>query len=104
MHVVSRRNRGPHLPDTLDKSAACSPESTFAPLSRSSIPSVSAPTRKELNILVAAQQGDVSGKASATDRDDQNITTLHWAAINTQLVTGRYLVDQGAEVDTLGGD
>ncbi|KAL5478760.1 AKR1 [Sanghuangporus weigelae] len=66
----------------------------------------------EINIFVAAQRGDLdtlrmlieSGKAKATDRDDQNITPLHWAAINAQLPACRYLLDQGAEVDALGGD
>lgn len=45
-----------------------------------------------------------SGKAKATDRDDQNITPLHWAAINAQIATCKYLLEQGAEVDALGGD
>ena len=61
---------------------------------------------------MAAQRGDVdtirslieSGKASATDRDEQNITPLHWAAINAQLAACRYLLEQGAEIDALGGD
>lgn len=70
------------------------------------------PCVQHANIFVAAQRGDVdtirslieSGKASATDRDEQNITPLHWAAINAQLAACRYLLDQGAEVDALGGD
>lgn len=45
-----------------------------------------------------------SGKATASDRDEQNITPLHWAAINAQVPACRYLLDQGAEVDALGGD
>ncbi|KAF9787317.1 ankyrin repeat-containing domain protein, partial [Thelephora terrestris] len=60
----------------------------------------------------ASQRGDVdairtlidSGSASATDRDPQNITPLHWAAINAQLPTCQYLLEQGAEVDARGGD
>ena len=64
------------------------------------------------NIFIAAQRGDVnlirelieSGRARATDRDEQNITPLHWAAINAQLPACRYLLEQGAEVDALGGD
>ncbi|KAF9037902.1 ankyrin [Hymenopellis radicata] len=56
----------------------------------------------QVNIFIAAQRGDValirelieSGKAKATDRDDQNIT----------LAACRYLLEQGAEVDALGGD
>ncbi|KAG6915477.1 hypothetical protein DXG01_011308 [Tephrocybe rancida] len=66
----------------------------------------------EANIFVAAQRGDTellrelieSGRAQATDRDDQNITPLHWAAINAHLPACRYLLEQGAEVDALGGD
>lgn len=61
---------------------------------------------------MASQRGDVetirslieSGKASATDRDEQNITPLHWAAINAQVAACRYLLEQGAEIDALGGD
>jgi palmitoyltransferase len=34
----------------------------------------------------------------------QNITPLHWAAINAQVAACRYLLEQGAEVDALGGD
>lgn len=45
-----------------------------------------------------------SGKATATDRDPQNITPLHWAAINAHVPACRYLLEQGAEVDALGGD
>ncbi|KAJ7613682.1 hypothetical protein DFH06DRAFT_1484527 [Mycena polygramma] len=48
---------------------------------------------EDTSIFVAAQRGDVdtiralldSGKALATDRDAQNITPLHWAAINAQV-------------------
>ncbi|OBZ74694.1 Palmitoyltransferase AKR1 [Grifola frondosa] len=66
----------------------------------------------DITVFVAAQRGDVdalrelieSGKAKATDRDDQNITPLHWAAINAQVAACRYLLEQGAEVDALGGD
>lgn len=31
-------------------------------------------------------------------------TPLHWAAINAQLATCRYLIEQGADVDAVGGD
>ena len=66
----------------------------------------------QASIFVASQRGDVellrelieSGKASATDRDPQNITPLHWAAINAHVAACRYLLEQGAEVDALGGD
>ena len=66
----------------------------------------------QVNIFVAAQRGDVeliqqlidSGKAKPTDRDAQNITPLHWAAINAHVGACRYLLEQGAEVDAVGGD
>lgn len=45
-----------------------------------------------------------SGRATVHDRDKDNITPLHWAAINAQLATCRYLLDHGAQVDALGGD
>lgn len=65
-----------------------------------------------MNVFVAAQRGDVallrqlieSGQASAADRDDQNVTPLHWAAINAQVAACRYLLEQGADVDAVGGD
>jgi palmitoyltransferase len=70
------------------------------------------PPTEASNIFVAAQRGDLnlirelieSGRARATDRDEQNITPLHWAAINAQLPACRFLLEQGAEVDALGGD
>jgi ankyrin repeat protein len=45
-----------------------------------------------------------SGTAKATDRDEQNIMPLHWAAINAQIATCKYLLEQGAAVDAQGGD
>ncbi|KAJ1301699.1 hypothetical protein OPQ81_008934 [Rhizoctonia solani] len=66
----------------------------------------------ETNIFLAAQRGDVNliqslidrGLATANDRDSQNVTPLHWAAINAQLAACKYLIDAGAEVDALGGE
>ncbi|KAI9594733.1 ankyrin repeat-containing domain protein [Syncephalis fuscata] len=60
----------------------------------------------------AAQQGDLSairqliesGDNKVNDRDFQNVTALHWASINSRLEIVRYLLDQGAEVDAVGGD
>jgi ankyrin repeat protein len=45
-----------------------------------------------------------SGKAKATDCDEQNVTPLHWAAINAQIAMCKYLLEQGAAVDAQGGD
>lgn len=65
-----------------------------------------------MNIFIAAQRGDVetikslveSGKATVLDRDNDQISPLHWAAINGQMAACRYLLDQGADVDPVGGD
>ncbi|CAE6460940.1 unnamed protein product [Rhizoctonia solani] len=66
----------------------------------------------ETNVFLAAQRGDVAllqslisrGLASATDRDPQNVTPLHWAAINAQLAACEYLIQAGAEIDAVGGE
>ena len=66
----------------------------------------------QLNIFSASQRGDIelidrlisNGKASANDRDLENITPLHWASINNQYSTCKLLLDRGAEVDALGGE
>ncbi|KAG8810399.1 palmitoyltransferase akr1 [Serendipita sp. 399] len=66
----------------------------------------------EDNIFSASQRGDLdlvrrlieSGEATVNDRDPQNISPLHWAAINANLPVCRYLLEQGAEVDVVGGE
>jgi palmitoyltransferase len=45
-----------------------------------------------------------SDKAKPNDRDFQDVTPLHWAAINNHVPAVRYLIEQGAEVDAFGGD
>ncbi|KIK60359.1 hypothetical protein GYMLUDRAFT_43659 [Collybiopsis luxurians FD-317 M1] len=62
-------------------------------------------------IFLAAQRGDLpllqsllAQGALTTDRDSQNITALHWAAINAHLHICRELLERGAEVDARGGD
>jgi len=66
----------------------------------------------QLDIFAAAQQGNIerirafieSGRACATDRDKDNITPLHWAAIKGQDAACTYLIEQGAEVNAVGGE
>lgn len=45
-----------------------------------------------------------SGQATVNDRDSQNISPLHWAAINAHLALCRWLLEHGAEVDVIGGE
>ncbi|KAI0252315.1 ankyrin repeat-containing domain protein [Lactifluus subvellereus] len=69
------------------------------------------PSDAELDVFAAAQQGKIdyiralieSGHAHATDKDDDNITALHWAASNGKAEVCTYLIDQGAPVNAIGG-
>jgi ankyrin repeat protein len=63
------------------------------------------------DIFAAARQGRIdpiralikSGRARATDRDDDGITPLHLAAITGRVPACAYLIEQGAKVNALGG-
>lgn len=37
-------------------------------------------------------------------RDAENVTLLHWAAINNRLEICKYFLSKGAEVDAIGGE
>lgn len=37
-------------------------------------------------------------------RDPENVTLLHWAAINNRIELVKYYIAKGAEVDAIGGD
>ncbi|KAH9821151.1 hypothetical protein DFH28DRAFT_951640 [Melampsora americana] len=60
----------------------------------------------------AAQHGDLaslteiieSGTESVTDVDHQQITALHWAAINGHLLLCSFLISRGAVIDAFGGE
>ena len=66
----------------------------------------------DITIFQAAQMGKVAivAKLIETDpaivksRDFQDVTALHWAAINNQIPVAKYLMDHGAEVDAIGGE
>ncbi|KAG0143309.1 hypothetical protein CROQUDRAFT_81209 [Cronartium quercuum f. sp. fusiforme G11] len=100
-----------------------SAQATFSPTSTISPTQASAKDRADLNfpdepplgpspLHTAAQHGDLatmseiidSGKAFATDVDDQQITALHWAAINGHLLLCSFLIARGAIVDAYGGE
>lgn len=58
-----------------------------------------------------AQQGDVeqigrllaTGEADANERDAEQICALHWAALNNNVAACRVLLENGADVDPVGG-
>ncbi|KAF9429961.1 palmitoyltransferase akr1 [Podila epigama] len=66
----------------------------------------------EFSIFQAAQMGklDIISKlvaenpALVTSRDFQDVTALHWAAINNQIPVAKFLLDKGAAFDALGGE
>ena len=65
----------------------------------------------QLDIFTYARQANIeriqalieSGRASATDRDDDGITPLHVAAITGRVLVCAYLIEKGADVNALGG-
>ncbi|KAJ7844145.1 ankyrin repeat-containing domain protein [Mycena olivaceomarginata] len=87
-------------PPPTASTAAVSQDNATADLSFTQALNQTTP-EEDTNIFVAAQRGDVatlralldSGHARATDRNTQNITPLHWAAINAQLPACRLLLD-----------
>ncbi|KAK3986427.1 putative palmitoyltransferase [Cladorrhinum sp. PSN332] len=64
------------------------------------------------DIMQLARMGDVAGMEKlfettdydATYTDDENITPLHWAAINNQYAMCKFLIDKGAEINKKGGE
>ncbi|CAD6579436.1 MAG: palmitoyltransferase akr1 [Tremellales sp. Tagirdzhanova-0007] len=67
----------------------------------------------ELSLQALAQRGDTQTILSffqanptldLSSRDAQDVTPLHWAAINAHMATCRFLLDNGADVDAVGGD
>ncbi|WWC85410.1 uncharacterized protein L201_000273 [Kwoniella dendrophila CBS 6074] len=68
---------------------------------------------EELSIHALAQRGDTPAISSLlrdnpslnlSQKDEQGITPLHWAAINAHMGTCRFLLDNGAEIDAVGGE
>ncbi|KAF9905790.1 palmitoyltransferase akr1 [Lobosporangium transversale] len=67
---------------------------------------------EDINIFQAAQMGKLAIAARLVEadpalvksRDFQDVTALHWAAINNQIPVAKYLLDHGAEVDAVGGE
>lgn len=93
-------------------------EEPLSPVSNSSIQAAQQVLEGENDILIkkyiaACQAGDLptvtdlieSGAVElGSDVDINNVTGLHWAAINNRLLIVKYLISKGAEVDKEGGD
>ncbi|OXG40718.1 palmitoyltransferase AKR1 [Cryptococcus neoformans Bt15] len=67
----------------------------------------------DLSIHALAQRGDTAAIATMLQenpslnlsaRDAQDVTPLHWAAINAHMGTCRLLIDSGADIDAIGGE
>jgi ankyrin repeat protein len=66
---------------------------------------------QEMNLWQASQRGAIdrvkyllsSGLNSVNERDSERVTALHWAAINNHVSLAHYLLEQGAEIDAVGG-
>ncbi|XP_023329666.1 palmitoyltransferase ZDHHC17 [Eurytemora carolleeae] len=46
----------------------------------------------------------IEGGYSVNTRDEENVTLLHWAAINNRRELVQYLVKKGADLDAVGGE
>lgn len=46
----------------------------------------------------------VDAGQDVNQRDDENVTLLHWAAINNRIEVVKFLLSRGAEVNAVGGD
>ena len=75
--------------------------------------SSSADATCQLGVHALAQRGDIQAitrllqadpSLDLSSRDSQDVTPLHWAAINAHIPTCRFLLDNGADVDPIGGD
>lgn len=63
------------------------------------------------NVVKATQYGVferveeiIEGGFSVTQRDEENVTLLHWAAINNRKELVQYFIKKGAEIDAIGGE
>lgn len=119
--MVDPEPKTPTSPSTEpDKSAQpSSPISQASPApSNSSLAPAGEAIKEEQDILItkyiqACQSGDIatvkdligSGAIELGEDVDLNgVSGLHWASINNRLSIVKYLVEQGAEVDKIGGD
>lgn len=81
--------------------------------SLTSLGSVITTDPRQTNIHYLAQRGDTqtlltllqsNPTLNLSSRDNQDVTPLHWASINAHMSTCRFLLDNGADVDAIGGE
>ncbi|KAK4687601.1 hypothetical protein P7C73_g2516, partial [Tremellales sp. Uapishka_1] len=109
---------------TRSGSTPTTPSSAVDPLTRASLERSSEDVGRETiveplsaidetNIHSHSQRGDTAALAyllkenpdlDLSAKDSQEVTPLHWAAINAHMGTCRWLLDNGAEVDAVGGE
>lgn len=69
-------------------------------------------TKTVRKLMEASQQGDLdtmkelieSKQVGVNEHLNDNVSALHWCAINNKLTAMKYLVSKGADVDYVGGD
>ena len=42
--------------------------------------------------------------ANVNEKDEENITPLHWAAINNRIPVVSYFLQKGADINAIGGE
>ncbi|KAL8949190.1 MAG: hypothetical protein Q9222_004685 [Ikaeria aurantiellina] len=111
---------------TEPSSTQASPTANVPPKTPAASPEVSTVGRMELDkmddsesklplhedIMQLARLGEIGpiqklldeGKFRANYTDAQNITPLHWAAINNHYALCQFLIDRGADVNAVGGE
>ncbi|KAF9157303.1 palmitoyltransferase akr1 [Actinomortierella ambigua] len=67
-------------------------------------PSAEEPEASQMGKLSIVANLLAKDNSLAKSRDFQEVTPLHWAAINNQIAVAKCLLDHGAEVDAIGGE
>ncbi len=102
------------LPGPSSKAGAVAPQVTPEEVELSHVQNGKPPEnmRLEDDIMQCARIGALehiqamfqTGKYNAKYKDAEDITPLHWAAINNQYAVCQYLLEQGADVNAKGGE
>uniref|UniRef100_A0A452V3X4 Palmitoyltransferase n=1 Tax=Ursus maritimus TaxID=29073 RepID=A0A452V3X4_URSMA len=108
--ILQCRNHshGPHLPG-VGRHGLCASESKELAKAREALPLIE--DSSNCDIVKATQYGIferckelVEAGYDVRQPDKENVSLLHWAAINNRLDLVRFYISKGAVVDQLGGD